>query len=51
MKRLNVVLDDELHKKLKLTAIEKNITISEFVTRMLEEALAATDTQEKMEVK
>lgn len=39
VKRLNVVLDEELHKKLKLTAINQGITMSDYVKRLLEDAL------------
>lgn len=39
MKRLNVVLEDDLHRTLKLTAIEHGMTISQYVTDMLQERL------------
>ncbi len=39
MKRLNVVLDEELHTKLKMTAFEKGITMSQYVIDLLKKEL------------
>lgn len=39
MKRLNVILDEELHTQLKITAFEKGITMSQYVTDLLKKEL------------
>ncbi len=39
MKRLNVVLEDDMHTKLKMTAFEQGITISQYVKNVLEKNL------------
>lgn len=49
VKRLNVVLDEELHKKLKLTAFDQGITMSEYVKRLLEESLLSPDEKQSGE--
>lgn len=39
MKRLNVILEEDLHRALKMTAIEQGITMSQYVTDLLQEKL------------
>lgn len=47
MKRLNVMLDEELHTQLKMTAFEKGITMSQYVTDLLKKELNKEDRKEK----
>lgn len=47
MKRLNVVIDEELHTKLKLTAFNQGVTMSEYVKKLLEESLQKEEEKEK----
>lgn len=49
VKRLNVVLDEELHKKLKLTAFDQGITMSDYVKRLLEDALLTEEEKKARE--
>lgn len=39
LKRLNVSVDEKLHKKLKIASVEKGITIAQFVTDAISEKL------------
>ena len=48
MKRLNVMLDDDLHRKLKLTAFDQGITMSDFVKRLLEKTLEGEERQQEL---
>ncbi len=53
MKRLNVVIEDDLHTKLKMTAFEKGITMSQYVISILEKELlgqAKKSSEKKQEV-
>jgi hypothetical protein len=43
MKRLNVNVPDELHKRLKIRCAEEGLEITEVVLRLLEEHLAKGD--------
>ena len=36
MANINIQIPDELHKKLKLKAVEKEITIKEYIIAMME---------------
>ncbi len=36
MTNINIQIPDELHKKLKLKAVEKDITIKEYLIRVME---------------
>lgn len=47
VKRLNVVLNEELHTKLKLTAFEQGITMSQYVTDLLEKELLGMQQNEE----
>ncbi len=47
MKRLNVVLDEELHTKLKITAFEKGVTMSQYIKELLERELNQSVKEEK----
>ena len=47
MKRLNVILDEELHTQLKVTAFEKGITMSQYVTDLLKRELNKKDPKKK----
>lgn len=49
MKRLNVVLDEELHTRLKMTAFEKGITMSQYVTEILKRELDQKDLKKSKE--
>ena len=49
MKRLNVVLDEELHTRLKMTAFEKGITMSQYVTEILKRELNQKDLKKSKE--
>jgi predicted HicB family RNase H-like nuclease len=42
-KRLNVVIDNELHKKLKMAAAEQETTIGAFVAEAIKEKLEKTN--------
>lgn len=47
MKRLNVILDEELHTQLKITAFEKGITMSQYVTDLLKKELNKEEIKKK----
>lgn len=49
MKRLNVVLTEEMHRALKMTAIEQGITMSQYVTDLLVEKLNVDKEEEAEE--
>ena len=49
MKRLNVVLDEELHTRLKMTAFEKGITMSQYVTEILKKELKQKELKKSKE--
>ena len=49
MKRLNVVLYEELHTRLKMTAFEKGITMSQYVTEILKRELDQKDLKKSKE--
>ena len=49
MKRLNVSIEDNLHRLLKVAAAQQSTTISEFVTDAIKEKLEQ-DTDKKKEV-
>lgn len=51
VKRLNVVLDEELHTKLKLTAFAQGITMSDYVKKLLEDSLLTEEEKKNREVK
>lgn len=40
-KKLNVSLDEELHKEMKKAAIDSNMTITEFVRQAIQEKIAS----------
>lgn len=50
MKRLNVSIDDELHKQLKMSVVESGTTIGQFVTEAIIEKLE-NEKQQKQEKK
>ncbi|HIR00536.1 MAG TPA: toxin-antitoxin system HicB family antitoxin [Candidatus Scybalocola faecavium] len=37
MKRLTIVFDDELHKKVKIKAIQQGVSLKEYITRLIED--------------
>jgi len=39
-KRLNIILNEDLHKELKYTALSHGVTMSEYVIALLQAALA-----------
>lgn len=39
MKRVTIIFDDELHKKAKIKAIQKDISLKEYVTLLIEKDL------------
>jgi len=39
MVNINIKIPDELHKKLKLTAVQKEITIKEYIIKLIEKEL------------
>lgn len=39
-KRINIALNAELHKKVKIATVEKDMTITEYVIKAIEEKLA-----------
>lgn len=39
MKKLTIRLDDNIHKKLKIQCIEKDISINEFITQLIKQNL------------
>lgn len=47
MKRLNVVIEDDLHTKLKLTAFEQGVTMSQYVTDLLKKEFEKKEKQEE----
>lgn len=46
MKRLNVSIDDELHRDLKMAAVAKSITIGKYVEEAIAEKLKRDEGQE-----
>ncbi len=51
MKRLNVILDEDLHRILKLTAFEQGVTMSDYVKSLLEKALLTGEEKKEQEEK
>lgn len=47
MKRLNVVLEEDLHTKLKITAFEQGKTMSQYVTDLLKREFEKKEKQEE----
>lgn len=48
MKRLNIEIPEELHKKIKVKAAQRNITVRLWVSRLLINALKQEEIYEKM---
>lgn len=49
MKRLNVSIDDELHRLMKMAVVEQGTTIGQFVTDAIREKLESDKKQDKEE--
>ncbi len=39
--RLDMIIDPDLHRRLKSAALDANMTVTEFVTRLIQEAVSA----------
>lgn len=48
MININIELPDELHKKIKLNAVKEDITLKEYVTKLLENFSSSKDTKSKV---
>ncbi len=47
MKRVGIILDDELHKKLKLHVVNHEISLTEFITGLIERELETKKEQSR----